>query len=277
MKLTSISLLVAGAGLGKSFLSYHINQGPTQPPLTAAANPLHVMMASNEASPIRMGHAVANAGPGASDFSDGKPKPKMRHLCKNMQKAVQGTASRILALIGLGENTVSVTAPVPEGSITRIQITTGPAPPKVGLRPAVMPHPPVRGSPMPAGQGTPAWGGIPHGAPIWPHPVYMSQQDDRFDGPFLHRAHRALMSLGPWEGRIVAFVLGMFSSSDVIIIVTDGLIFGRMWDRRPCSHVLRPDGVVRPCLPQQYCHRARGGDDYPRVRTGDRSSVRGHR
>ena len=234
-------------------------------------------MASNEASPIRMGHAAANAGPGASDFSDGKPKPKMRHLCKNMQKAVQGTASRILALIGLGENTVSVTAPVPEGSITRIQITTGPAPPKVGLRPAVMPHPPVRGSPMPAGQGTPAWGGIPHGAPIWPHPVYMSQQEDRFDGPFLHRAHRALMSLGPWEGRIVAFVLGEFSSSDVIILVTDGLIFGRMWDWRPCSHVLRPDGVVRPCLPRQYCHRARGGDDYPRVRTGDRSSVRGHR
>jgi hypothetical protein len=27
-------------------------------------------------------------------------------------------------------------------------------------------------------------------------------------GPFLHRVHRALMLLGRWEGRIVAFVLG---------------------------------------------------------------------
>jgi hypothetical protein len=156
------------------------------------------MMASKDASPFRMGHAVGNAGPGANDFSDGKPKPKMRHLCKNMQKAVKGTASRLLALIGIGEHSVSVTAPVPEGGITRIQITTsGPMPHKVGFRPAVEPYPPV---PIPAG----------HGTPIWPHPMYKTQED-RLDGPFMHRAHRALMSLGPWEGRIVAFVLGAFS------------------------------------------------------------------
>jgi hypothetical protein len=37
----------------------------------------------------------------ASDFPDGSPKPKIRHLCKNMQKAVQGTASCLLAFIGL--------------------------------------------------------------------------------------------------------------------------------------------------------------------------------
>ncbi|KAF8257362.1 hypothetical protein EI94DRAFT_1538018, partial [Lactarius quietus] len=28
------------------------------------------------------------------------------------------------------------------------------------------------------------------------------------NGLFLHHAHRALMSLGPWEGHIVAFILG---------------------------------------------------------------------
>jgi hypothetical protein len=179
MRLTPISLLVVGAGL-------------------AAANPLHVLMASKDTSPIRMGHAAANAGPGANDFSVGQPKPKVRHLCKNMQKAVKGTASRLLALIGIGEHSVSVTAPVPEGGVARIQITTsGPVPHKVGFRPAVQPYPPAPGSPMPGGQGT----------PIWPHPMYMTQED-RFDGPFLHRAHRALMSLGLWEGRIVAFVLG---------------------------------------------------------------------
>ena len=161
------------------------------------------MVASHDASPIRMGHAAANAGPGASDFPGGKPKPKMRHLCKNMQKAVQGTASRLLALIGLGGNTVSVTAPVPEGTFTRIQITTGPAPPKVGVRPAVMPYPPA-----PPVWRDPKLAG--HGTPIWPHPVFIAQQEGRFDGPFLHRAHRALMTLGPWEGRIVAFVLGAF-------------------------------------------------------------------
>jgi hypothetical protein len=198
MKLTSISFLIAGAGL-------------------AAANPLHVMMASKDASPIRMGHAVANAGPGTNDFSDGKPKPKMRHICKNMQKAVQGTASRLLALIGIGEHSVAVTAPVPEGSVTRIQITTsGPVPHKVGFRPAVQPYPPVRGSPMPPGEGT----------PIWPHPMYISQQD-RLDGPFLHRAHRALMSLGPWEGRIVAFVLGCGIGVLVRMFVVLAVLFVR--------------------------------------------------
>ena len=32
---------------------------------------------------------------------------------------------------------------------------------------------------------------------------------------FLHRVHRALMVLGPWEGRAVAFVLGACGSSDL--------------------------------------------------------------
>ena len=128
-------------------------------------------MASNEASPICIGHAVANAEPRTSNFPDSKPKPKMCYLCKNMQKAIQGTASRILALIGLSENSVTVTASVPEGSVTHIQITTGPVPPKVGPGPAIMPYPPVQGSPMPTGQGTPVWGSILHGTPIWPHPL----------------------------------------------------------------------------------------------------------
>lgn len=204
MRFTTIFLLVTGAGIGKCSLSYQSGGQLTFCRhssfciLSAAANPLHVMVASKDASPMRLGHAAANVGgPGSSNFSDGQPKPKMRHLCKNMQKAVQGTASRLLAFIGIGGHSVAISAPVPEGSVTRIQITTsGPAPHKFGMRPAVEPYPPVRGSPM-------------DGTPIWPHPVYLAQED-RFNGPFLHRAHRALMSLGPWEGRIVAFVLGAF-------------------------------------------------------------------
>jgi len=174
MKLTNIYILVAGAGL-------------------AAANPLHGMIAPKDVNPYRVGHAAANTG--ASEFSDGQPKkPRMRHLCKNMQKAVQGTASRLLAFIGIGGHSVTISAPVPEGSVTRIQITTGPASHKVGMHSAAAP---VRGHPMAGGQGV----------PVWSHPVYLSQED-RTEGPFLHRAHLALMSLGAWEGRIVAFVLG---------------------------------------------------------------------
>jgi hypothetical protein len=37
------------------------------------------------------------------------------------------------------------------------------------------------------------------------HEVHKFHKDDQPRGPFLHRVHRALMSLGPWEGRIVAF------------------------------------------------------------------------
>ena len=156
------------------------------------------MVASKDVSPMRLGHAAANVGPGgSSDISDGEPKPKMRHICKNMQKAVQGTASRLLAFIGIGGHSLAISAPVPEGGVTRIQITTsGPVPHKFGMRPAVEPYPHMRGGPM-------------GGHPIWTQPVRMPQED-RFNGPFLHRAHRALMSLGPWEGRIVAFVLGAF-------------------------------------------------------------------
>jgi len=175
MRLTAISLLIAGAGL-------------------AAANPLHVMAASQGVSPMRVGHAGANVGTSASDFSEGKPKPRMRHLCKNMQKAVQGTASRLLAFIGIGGHSIAVSAPIPEGAVTRIQITTSGPVPHNGGKYSVGRVPPAS---VQGGQGV----------PIWPHPVYMSQED-HLQAPFLHRAHRALMSLGPWEGRIVAFVLG---------------------------------------------------------------------
>jgi hypothetical protein len=159
------------------------------------------MVAAKDVSPIRLGHAAANMGPaGASDFSDGNPKPKMRHLCKNMQKAVQGTASRLLAFIGLGGSSLTVTAPVPEGGVTRIQITTTrPATHKFAPLPVVEP---VRGGP---------WAGAPVS-------YQYHHQEERFNGPFLHRAHRALMALGPWEGRIVAFVLGPFCFSFYVIL-----------------------------------------------------------
>jgi len=40
------------------------------------------------------------------------------------------------------------------------------------------------------------------------HHEFDNFRKDGPPGPFLHRVHRALMSLGPWEGRIVVLVLG---------------------------------------------------------------------
>ena len=65
---------------GKSSLSYHIDQGPTQLvialPLRVAAKPLHVMMASNDTSPIRMGHAVAKRRTWRQQFPQRQTKAK---------------------------------------------------------------------------------------------------------------------------------------------------------------------------------------------------------
>jgi hypothetical protein len=111
----------------------------------------------------------------------------MRHLCKNMQKAVQGTASRFLAIIGISGPSLSSTTAVPEG-FSRVQITHHKFIPVPAFDPAFM----IKAGDLQAG----------------PHPDMHS--DSRTRGPFLHRIHRALLSLGPWEGRIVAFVLGAF-------------------------------------------------------------------
>ena len=65
----------------------------------------------------------------------------------------------------------------------------------------------------------------------------------RFHPSFLHRVHRALMILGPWEGRAVAFVLGA-SSNSVELSRTD-LTF-RMWYRRPSAHDVGHDDPHGP-------------------------------
>ncbi|KAH9009147.1 hypothetical protein EDB85DRAFT_2163205 [Lactarius pseudohatsudake] len=80
----------------------------------ASANPLHVMIAAKGVSPMHLGQAAADAGPAAaSGFSDGQPKPKMRRLCKNIQKAWAPIKASL-----------AVTAPVSEGGVTHIQIST---------------------------------------------------------------------------------------------------------------------------------------------------------
>ena len=118
----------------------------------------------------------------------------MRHLCKNMQKAVHNTATRLLTIIGISGPSLSNTAPVPEDRLSRIHLTYH----KIISVPVI--HPAVAGD----SQG----GRQPDGAVMHHHEIHNFHKDGPAKGPFLHRVHRALMSLGPWEGRMVAFVLG---------------------------------------------------------------------
>jgi len=168
------SLLLLGAGL-------------------ATANPLNVMIATTEVSAIRLGHAAAHVGPAVG--VDAKPA-KMRHLCKIMQNAAQSTASRLLAAIGISGPSLSGTTPAPEGSITRVHITHHRLVPVPVIEPTFVIKP------------GDAQGGRNPDAAMMRHGAHKIHKDDHLRGPFLHRVHHALMSLGPWEGRIVAFVLG---------------------------------------------------------------------
>jgi len=157
--------------------------------LIAIASPLNVMISTTEFSAIRVGHAAANAGPPVGPNT--KPT-KMHHLCKNMQKAVQDTAGRLLAIIGISGPSLSSTTPVPEG-FSRVQITHH----KLIPVPVIDPSFVIKAGDSQAG---------PHpGVPVMHH---IHHKEGQPQGPFLHRVHRALSSLGPWEGRIVAFVLG---------------------------------------------------------------------
>ncbi|KAI9508603.1 hypothetical protein F5148DRAFT_1194629 [Russula earlei] len=137
----------------------------------AAANPLHVMISTTEVSAFRLGHPAANPGP--SVVPDTKPT-RMRHLCKNMQNAVQDTTARLLSIIGIG--VPSLAGPAPASAYHKL-------------------------APVPVIDSA-------FVIKVEDHGVHKIPKDRQPQASFLHRVHHALMSLGPWEGRIVAFVLG---------------------------------------------------------------------
>jgi len=185
MKLCVYSLLLAGTGLGV-YLPSGVGRLSADIFPVAVANPLHVMITTTDVSAFRLGHAAANVGPAVDP--DTKPT-KMRHLCKNMQKAVQDTTARLLSIIGIsGPGPASV----PDGGLTRVQITHHKLVPVSVIESAFV---------IKAGDQNPD-GTMNH------HGVHKFHKHGPPQGPFLHRVHRALLSLGPWEGRIVAFVLG---------------------------------------------------------------------
>jgi len=159
----------------------------------AAPNPLRLTISTTDIPAIRLGHAAVNTGPSVG--LDAQPT-RMRHLCNNMQKAVQNTATRLLTIIRFSGPSLSNTAPVPENRPGRIHFTYH----RVISVPVI--HPAVA---LEAGDSQ---GGPQPDNTVMRHHEFHNILKDGDAGPFLHRVHRALMSLGPWEGRIVAFVLG---------------------------------------------------------------------
>jgi hypothetical protein len=185
-------LLLAGAGIGMypppsgAYVTLVVDVY-----FVAAPNPVKVVM-STEVSAIRLGHAAANARP---PLGPGGQPTKMRHLCKDMQQAVQNTAIRLLTFIGISGPSLSGTTPVSEGRFSGVRVTYH----KIFPVPVIDPVFALEESRL-----------HPDGTVMHHHEVHRFHKDGQPGGPFLNRVHHALMSLGPWEGRIVAFVLGEF-------------------------------------------------------------------
>ena len=201
------------------------------------ATPNVKLISTTNVSAFCLGHAAANAGPSVDP--DAQPT-RMHHLCKNVQKAVQNTATRLLTIIEIGGPSLAGPDSAPEGRLTRIQVTYH----------KIIPVPVVDNAHV-LGAGDPQEGRQLDGAMVHHHGAHRYHKD----APFLRRVHRALMMLGPWEGRIVAFVLGTVSVVVAGFLAVDllalmALVHGRLRDRRPSSHVLGHGPVARPRHPR---------------------------
>jgi len=256
-------LLLAGTGIGRyPPLCIARLCGPVVDRyFLAAPNPDKLTLSTTDIPAIRLGHAAANTGPPVGPAA----QPRMRHLCKNMQKAVQNTATRLLTIIGISGPSLSNTAPIPEGRLSRIHFTYH----NIISVPVI--HPAVA---LEAGdfQGGPQ----PDGTVMRHHEVHNFHKDGSLKGTFLHRVHRALMSLGPWEGRIVAFVLGaisVLSAEPIRRSVLTTFADGRLRDWCSSPHGLGLGRVARPRRPR---HTRARGSDLP-VRGGGCPSLHGHR
>ncbi|KAI0311582.1 hypothetical protein OF83DRAFT_1177423 [Amylostereum chailletii] len=174
MKL-SLPLLVAGASL-------------------VSATPLSIMISTTEVRPFRLGAPAAYPpAPGRNEMHAAiavRPT-RMRHLCDKMQ----GGVSRFLASIGMPHDEHEHGHPPPPI-----------APFFVGgslLQDIPLPEAGAQAEPQAehSGEG--------QGRRVMMHHHHHGFRPMRHHrGSFTHRIHRALMTLGPWEGRAVAFVLG---------------------------------------------------------------------
>jgi len=230
MKFQSLSALILGAGL-----------------LQASASPLRVMIVSSiqEAQPpvnLRYGHAMMDsnaaniasvhpspAGPGAATFRKGARPCGGRFR----QKAVE--------LSNMFRQAVGWPTIETEGS----KHTNGPmiqVVPFIGSPPTFIEVQKHRGGHLEGkfrgGEGVHILpvGNLPH-----PHPHH-DYQFPMYRETFFVRFQRALMSLGPWEGRAVAFVIGcgigvLLRMFWVLTVVTFRAIKGQGADEHEYSHI----------------------------------------
>ncbi|KAI0032688.1 hypothetical protein K488DRAFT_85592 [Vararia minispora EC-137] len=176
----------------------------------AAAAPLSVVVSPGEVSAWRIGHPAV----GMNRIERPQQPSRMGRFCGKMKTSV----AHLFAIAGLG--------PVVPNADVVAMMSAPHAPPhrpahSASLDGAVPEQmPPIvplwqkagfdrLGQDHPAQQERPATDeGAPVARPHGHHHHHNFRPYHRHHGSFLRRVHRALMTLGPWEGRAVAFVLG---------------------------------------------------------------------
>jgi len=245
MKLSFLPLLAAGVGLA-------VQQ--------ANASPIRVVVVSSHqdvTSNLRFGHAGANNGNLNNDVSmatpaeNGRPCPGklMRDKAISISNAFRKALG--LPLIETSHDAAN-TDGKKHGDIIRI---------------------------MPAFVGTPSNLDNPesgdmhhHIVPIHTHHAHHVKHHHH-QASFLRRVHHALMALGPWEGRAVAFVLGcgigvLLRMMWVMAIVAYRMIKGESVGTPEytlvCEHYAEAAHVVSP-PPDYVFEKAEGAQDAQEV------------
>ncbi|KAI0646016.1 hypothetical protein C8Q79DRAFT_729598 [Trametes meyenii] len=199
-----------------------------------SASPIRVIVTTHQevSSNVHYGHALGAAGAAdvahlnviaASAFAsplpahtDGTHHAPSRRPCGSMRVKALEVSNAFRAMFGFPPIAPDLPPHVPaDHKDGLVQIMPVPVPP-FALKPQPdgaehkAPILPFVGTPVRpafvesgAGAGEEGWG-VRAGGP----PVHRMHRFHRHHGSFLRRVHHALMALGPWEGRAVAFVLG---------------------------------------------------------------------
>jgi hypothetical protein len=240
MKFSFLPLLAAGVGLA-------VQQ--------ANASPIRVVVVSSHkdvTSNLRFGLAGANNGNINNDISMAMPAENRRpcpgQLMRDKAISISNTFRKALGLplIETSHNLVHTDGDIHGGIV---HITPSPF---IGT---------------PSNLDSPEMGEVHHIVPIHAHHAH-HMKHHRHETSFLGRVHHALMALGPWEGRAVAFVLGcgigvLLRMMWVMTIVAYRMIKGDS-DESPeytlvCEHYTEAANAVPP--PSYILEKAEGAED----------------
>ncbi|KAH9915031.1 uncharacterized protein BXZ73DRAFT_92691 [Epithele typhae] len=178
----------------------------------ANASPIRIVV-TEVSSSVRYGHAVPDAdandaavariainqleGPLVAVSTSDTHPAGARHWCQGMRTKALDASNALRQILGLEPITV---APHHRMGPIVVPLEGAPHHPHGGHMP---PPPLVPFVGTAVRPGLVAEGGDPRG-PMWAH----HRGHRMMRQSFLRRVHHALMTLGPWEGRAVAFVLG---------------------------------------------------------------------